>query len=70
MGRDAMGAVGEIVGALAVVQSIAHSAVQVNRSTRAIRSGAGFAATHSHARCCSNGLLSPLVGHREYRCRS
>ena len=49
MGWDAIAAIGEIVSALAVVLSIAYLAVQVNTNTRAIRSQAGFAATHSWA---------------------
>jgi hypothetical protein len=49
MDWDAIGAIGEIIGALAVVLSIAYLAIQVNTNTRAIRSEAGFAATHSWA---------------------
>jgi hypothetical protein len=59
MGWDAIGAIGEIIGALAVVLSIAYLAVQVNTNTRAIRSEAGFAATHSWAEANEELLSLP-----------
>ena len=59
MGWDAIGAIGEIIGALAVVLSIAYLAVQVNTNTRAIRAEAGFAATHSWAEANEHGFSMP-----------
>jgi hypothetical protein len=49
MNWDAIGAIGEIVGALAVVISIAYLAIQIRSNTRATKASAGFEATHSWA---------------------
>jgi len=44
-----IGAVGEIIGAVAVVVSIVYLAIQFRANTRATRGQAGFNATHSWA---------------------
>lgn len=49
MNWDAIGAVGEIIGAVAVVISIAYLAAQIRANTRATRASASFDATHSWA---------------------
>ena len=49
MNWDAIGAIGEIVGAAAVVVSIAYLAVQIRSNTRAMKASASFDATHSWA---------------------
>ena len=49
MNWEAVGAIGEIIGAVAVVVSILYLAAQISSNTRAIRSDAGFEATHSWA---------------------
>jgi acyl-CoA reductase-like NAD-dependent aldehyde dehydrogenase len=46
---DAMSAIGETVGAIAVIVSIIYLAIQVRSNTRATRAAAGFDATHSWA---------------------
>ena len=49
MNWEAVGAVGEIVGAAAVVLSIVYLAIQIRANTRATRAAASFDATHSWA---------------------
>ena len=49
MDWDAIGAVGEILGAVAVVISILYLAKQINANTRSMKANAGFEATHSWA---------------------
>lgn len=49
MNWDAIGAIGEILGAVAVVVSIGYLSFQVRSNTRAMRASAGFDATHSWA---------------------
>ena len=49
MNWDAIGAIGEIVGAIAVVVSIVYLAIQISSNTRTMRANAGFEATHSWA---------------------
>jgi len=49
MNWDAIGAVGEIVGAFAVVVSIAYLSIQIRSSTKATKASAGFEAAHSWA---------------------
>lgn len=49
MNWDALGTIAEIVGALAVVVSIAYLAVQIRTNTKAIKASASFEATHSWA---------------------
>ncbi len=56
MNWDAIGAIGEIIGAFAVVVSIIYLAFQINSNTRTMRANAGFEATHSWAK--SNEVFS------------
>ena len=49
MNWDAIGAIGEILGAGAVVISILYLAKQINANTRSMKANAGFEATHSWA---------------------
>ena len=49
MNWDAIGAIGEIIGAVAVVISIVYLAAQIRSNTRTMRANAGFEATHSWA---------------------
>jgi hypothetical protein len=49
MNWDAIGAAGEILGALAVVVSIGYLSIQIRSNTRATRASAGFDAMHSWA---------------------
>lgn len=49
MNWDAIGAAGEILGALAVVISIGYLSIQIRSNTRATRASAGFDAMHSWA---------------------
>ncbi len=49
MNWDAIGSIGEIIGAIAVVVSIVYLSTQVRSNTRATRATAGFEAAHSWA---------------------
>lgn len=49
MNWDAIGAIGEILGAAAVVSSILYLAKQINANTRSMKANAGYQATHSWA---------------------
>ena len=49
MNWDAIGAIGEILGAVAVVISIGYLSVQIRSNTRAMKASGGFDATHSWA---------------------
>lgn len=49
MNWEAIGALGEIVGALAVVISIVYLSTQIRSNTRATKASAGFEAAHSWA---------------------
>lgn len=49
MNWDAIGAIGEIVGALAVVVSIVYLSIQIRSNTQATKAQSGFDATHSWA---------------------
>ena len=58
MNWEAIGAIGEIIGALAVVISIVYLAIQIRANTRATKASASFDATHSWA--VSNELATSL----------
>ncbi len=49
MNWEAIGAAGEILGALAVVASIVYLSSQIRSNTRATKASAGFEAAHSWA---------------------
>jgi len=49
MNWDAIGAISEILGAIAVVVSIGYLSIQIRSNTRAMRASGGFDATHSWA---------------------
>jgi len=49
MNWEAAGAIGEIIGALAVVISIVYLSTQIRSNTRATKASAGFEAAHSWA---------------------
>ena len=49
MNWEAIGAIGEIIGALAVVVSILYLSIQIRSNTRATKASASFDATHSWA---------------------
>jgi hypothetical protein len=49
MNWEAIGAIGEILGALAVVVSILYLSIQIRSNTRATKASASFDATHSWA---------------------
>jgi hypothetical protein len=49
MNWDAIAAIGEIVGAFAVVVSIGYLSIQIRSNTRAMKASGGFDATHSWA---------------------
>jgi len=49
MNWDAIGAIGETIGAIAVVVSILYLAIQIRSNTRATKASASFDATHSWA---------------------
>ena len=49
MDWEAIGAVGEIIGAIAVVVSIVYLSTQIRSNTRATKASAGFEAAHSWA---------------------
>ncbi len=71
MNWEAIGAVGEIVGAAAVVLSIVYLAIQIRRDTTATMASASFDATHSWAQFNEQLLHAPdevltLIG-RSYR---
>ena len=57
MDWDAVGAIGEILGAGAVVISILYLAKQINANTRSMKANAGFQATHSWAEYNQNNTL-------------
>jgi len=59
MNWDAIGALGEIAGALAVVVSIVYLSIQIRSNTRAMKAGAGFDATHSWATINEQVVLYP-----------
>lgn len=49
MNWDAIGAIGETIGAIAVVISILYLSIQIRSNTRATKASASFDATHSWA---------------------
>jgi len=49
MDWNALGAIAETLGAIAVVGSIIYLAIQVNNNTKTLKANAGFQATHSWA---------------------
>jgi hypothetical protein len=49
MNWEAAGAIGEMIGAAAVVVSILYLSIQIRSNTRATKASAGFEATHSWA---------------------
>ena len=49
MNWEVVGALGELIGAVAVVLSLAYLSVQIRSNTRATRGSAGFNATHAIA---------------------
>jgi hypothetical protein len=55
---DAVSAIGQVVGAIAVVVSIVYLAIQIRANTRAVRGQAGFEAAHSWAE--TNEVLGQL----------
>ena len=55
MNWDAIGAIGEILGALAVVVSILYLSIQIRSNTRATKASASFDATHSWAESNEQG---------------
>jgi hypothetical protein len=55
---EAIGAVGQLVGAAGVIVSIVYLAIQIRANTRTMRARAGFDATHSWAQ--SNDAWSQL----------
>jgi len=59
MNWEAIGALGEIVGAAAVVVSIVYLSVQIKSNTRAMKASAGFDATHSWATTNEQVMLFP-----------
>lgn len=58
MNWEAVSAIGQVVGAIAVVVSIAYLAIQIRANTRAVRGQAGFEAAHSWAE--TNEILGQL----------
>jgi len=54
MNWEAAGALGEIIGAIAVVISILYLAAQIGANTRTMKANAGFEATHSWAAANEN----------------
>lgn len=58
MNWEAVSAIGQVVGAVAVVISIVYLAVQIRANTRAVRGQAGFDAAHSWAQ--TNEVLGQL----------
>jgi len=58
MNWESIGAISEVVGAVAVVVSIVYLALQIKSNTNAVRANAGFEATHSWA--SSNELIATL----------
>ena len=65
MSWEAIGAIGEIVGALAVVVSIIYLARQIKSNTKATRAAASFDATHSWAEL--NDTLATQLSSEERR---
>jgi len=53
MNWEALGAIGEIVGAVAVVVTLAYLAVQIRQNTRVFRSSTEQAQADAHTRCLS-----------------
>lgn len=58
MNWEAISAIGQVLGAVAVVISIVYLAIQIGANTRAVRGQAGFEAAHSWAE--TNELLGQL----------
>jgi len=58
MNWEAVSAIGQVVGAVAVVVSIVYLALQIRANTRAVRGQAGFEAAHSWAE--TNEVLGQL----------
>ena len=59
MDWDAIGAMGEVVAAIAVVVSIGYLAIQIRANTSAMKASASFDATHSWAEH-NSAVLGPL----------
>lgn len=59
MDWDAIGAMGEVVAAIAVVVSIGYLAIQIRSNTSAMKASASFDATHSWAEH-NSAVLGPL----------
>ena len=53
MNWEALGAIGEIVGAVAVIVTLAYLAVQIRQNTRVFRSSTEQAQADAHSRCLS-----------------
>ena len=53
MNWEALGAIGEIVGAVAVVLTLGYVAVQLRQNTRVVRSGTEQAQADAHTGCLS-----------------
>lgn len=66
MNWEAVSVVAEVVGAAAVVASLAYLAVQVRSNTRALRAGSSFEAAHSWA-TFNELVVSMLAGDSEFQ---
>ena len=62
MDWDAIGAVGEIIGALAVVVSIGYLAFQIRQNTRSLDINAEIAMSHEFADWASMAIDNPRLG--------
>lgn len=66
MNWEVIGVFAEVVGAVAVVVSLAYLAVQVKSNTRALRAGSSFETAHSWA-TFNELLISMLAGDSEFQ---
>ena len=66
MNWEAIGAMGEVVGAVAVVVSIVYLSQQVRSNTRTVRARASFDATHSWA-TVNEGIVASVASERSFQ---
>lgn len=66
MNWEAIGVIAEVVGAVAVVVSLAYLAIQVRSNTRALRAGSSFETAHSWA-TFNELVVSMLAGDSEFQ---
>ena len=66
MNWEAIGVIAEVIGAIAVVVSLAYLAVQVRSNTRALRASSSFETAHSWA-SLNEQIVSMLAGDSQFQ---